>query len=60
MTVALRGGMSALLPKADVCGAARDVCFGPKADTPRWPAGVAGGCSVTFVLILKTMEETSG
>jgi hypothetical protein len=24
--------MSALLPKADMCGATRDVCFGPKAD----------------------------
>jgi hypothetical protein len=24
--------MSALLPKADICGAARDVRFGPKAD----------------------------
>ena len=24
--------MSALPPKADMCGAARDVCFGPKAD----------------------------
>ena len=25
--------MSALPPKADMCGAARDVCFGPKVDT---------------------------
>jgi hypothetical protein len=25
-------GMSALPPIADMCGAARDVCFGPKAD----------------------------
>jgi hypothetical protein len=24
--------MSALPPKADMCGATRDVCFGPKAD----------------------------
>jgi hypothetical protein len=24
--------MSALPPKADVCGATTDVCFGPKAD----------------------------
>jgi hypothetical protein len=24
--------MSALHPKADMCGATRDVCFGPKAD----------------------------
>jgi len=24
--------MSALLPKADMCGATRDVCFGPIAD----------------------------
>jgi len=26
--------MSALPPKADVCGANRHVCFGPKADMP--------------------------
>jgi hypothetical protein len=26
--------MSALPPKADMCGAARDVCYGPKADIP--------------------------
>ena len=26
--------MSALPPKADMCGATRDVCFGPKADIP--------------------------
>jgi hypothetical protein len=31
--------MSALPPKADVCGATRDVCFGPKADIRRlWSA----------------------
>jgi len=28
----LDAAMSALLPKADMCGAARDVRFGPKAD----------------------------
>src|SRR5262249_16512426 len=27
-----QNGMSALPPKADMCGATRDVCFGPKAD----------------------------
>ena len=26
------GAMSALLPKADMCGATRDVRYGPKAD----------------------------
>ena len=31
-TYAVRNGMSALPPKADMCGAARDVRFGPKAD----------------------------
>jgi hypothetical protein len=31
-TYAVQTGMSALLPKADMCGAARDVRFGPKAD----------------------------
>jgi hypothetical protein len=29
----LRFVMSALLLKADMCGATRDVCFGPKADS---------------------------
>jgi hypothetical protein len=29
---AQRKFMSALPPKADMCGATRDVCFGPKAD----------------------------
>jgi hypothetical protein len=28
----LLGGMSALTPKADMCGATSDVCFGPRAD----------------------------
>src|SRR6516164_6846034 len=32
-TSAVQTGMSALLPKADMCGAARDVRYGPKADT---------------------------
>src|SRR5262249_92776 len=31
-TCAVREGMSALPPKADMCGATRDVRFGPKAD----------------------------
>jgi hypothetical protein len=31
-TPALQKAMSALPPKADVCGANRHVCFGPKAD----------------------------
>src|SRR5262249_41463617 len=31
-TCAPQWGMSALHPKADMCGANRDVCFGPKAD----------------------------
>ena len=31
-TFALQKGMSALLPKADMCGATRDVRYGPKAD----------------------------
>src|SRR6476661_10320891 len=51
--------MSALPPKADMCGAARDVRFGPKADidvirSPRWLAQAAtvgplyhcGACSM--------------
>jgi hypothetical protein len=33
-TPALQKAMSALLPKADVCGANRHVCFGPIADMP--------------------------
>jgi hypothetical protein len=32
-TYAVQNVMSALPPIADMCGAARDVCFGPKADT---------------------------
>jgi hypothetical protein len=32
-TYAPQNVMSALPPKADMCGAARDVCFGPKADS---------------------------
>src|SRR5262245_48253953 len=31
-TYAVRKGMSALPPKADMCGALVDVCYGPKAD----------------------------
>jgi len=34
--------MSALPPKADMCGANRHVCFGPIADigsAPRWEGG---------------------
>src|SRR5262252_647077 len=31
-TYAVQKGMSALPPKADMCGATRDVRFGPKAD----------------------------
>jgi len=31
-TCALHQLMSALPPKADMCGAKLDVCFGPKAD----------------------------
>jgi len=31
-TYAVQHGMSALLPKADMCGAASDVRFGSKAD----------------------------
>jgi hypothetical protein len=33
-TFAPQKGMSVLPPKADMCGATRDVCFGPKADMP--------------------------
>ena len=33
-TFAAQKGMSALPPKADICGATSDVCFGPKADIP--------------------------
>jgi len=32
-TYAVQNGMSALPPKADMCGATRDVRFGPIADT---------------------------
>jgi hypothetical protein len=32
-TFALQWAMSALLPKADMCGATRNVRFGPIADT---------------------------
>jgi hypothetical protein len=31
-TFALQYAMSALPPKADMCGATRDVCYGPKVD----------------------------
>jgi hypothetical protein len=36
--------MSALPQKADMCGTARDVCFGPKADMgfPSWSACLLG------------------
>src|SRR5262249_37652725 len=34
-TCAVQKGMSALPPKADMCGAARDVRYGPKADIAR-------------------------
>ena len=33
-TCALRKAMSALPPKADMCGATKDVRFGPIADIP--------------------------
>jgi hypothetical protein len=32
-TYAVQKAMSALPPKADMCGATRDVCFGPIADS---------------------------
>jgi len=32
LTVGYRNAMSALPPKADICGALADVCYGPKAD----------------------------
>jgi hypothetical protein len=38
-TFAMQKGMSALPPKADMCGAARDVRFGPKGDMPTWARG---------------------
>jgi hypothetical protein len=34
-TYAVQNGMSALPPKTDMCGAASDVRYGPKADIPR-------------------------
>ena len=34
-TFAVQKNMSALLPKADMCGAKRNVCFVPIADIPR-------------------------
>jgi hypothetical protein len=33
----LRPATSALLPKAEMCGALADVCYGPKADIHQWP-----------------------
>jgi hypothetical protein len=33
-TYAVQNGMSALPPKADMCGAASDVRYGPKVDIP--------------------------
>ena len=36
------GVMSALPPKADMCGATRDVCFGPIADICNAKTGVRG------------------
>jgi hypothetical protein len=35
-TCALQLAMSALPPKADMCGALGHVCFGPKADIARY------------------------
>ena len=34
-TCAVQPGVSALPPKADMCGATRDVRYGPKADIAR-------------------------
>jgi hypothetical protein len=36
-TFAPQKGMSALPPKADMCGATKDVRYGPKADIRHWP-----------------------
>jgi hypothetical protein len=37
--------MSALPPKADMCGANRHVCFGPKADMDfRWKSSAIVNC----------------
>jgi hypothetical protein len=36
-TFAVQKVMSALPPKADMCGATRDVRFGPIADIKPWP-----------------------
>jgi len=32
LTCAARNSMSALTPKADMCGASANVCYGPEAD----------------------------
>jgi hypothetical protein len=37
-TYAVRNGMSALPPKADMCAATNYVRFGPKADIPAIPS----------------------
>ena len=43
-TYALQNAMSALPPKADMCGAGTHVCFGPKADIGLKTAAAYGPC----------------
>jgi hypothetical protein len=41
-TFAVQKGMSALPPKADICSATRDVCFGPEGDITKKEAATVG------------------
>ncbi len=56
-TCAVQNGMSALPPKADMCGATRDVRFVPKADMAgkycRPQSGVIMGVSGLFQSLMK-------
>jgi len=45
--------MSALPPKADMCGAARDVRYGPKAD-------IVGKSTPSYVMVLGFLLATFG
>ena len=63
-TFAVQKGMSALLPKADMCGALAHVCFVTKADIPAltqsprplWRSGSAGlpiGCGNLSIVVAR-------
>ena len=63
-TYAVQKGMSASHPKADMCGATRDVCFGPEADIAPYSISSSAGPSsgtprLSAFAVLRLMVSSS-